>query len=336
MRSLRAASLWLVVLSSLLSGCVLVTGSFSLFDSSPQPLEERVISGESGPKILLIDIANVISSLEDRDGLGFGTRESTLARVQAELQRAAKDDAVRAVVLRINSPGGTVHASDTIFHDLSRFRQQKGVPIVAYFQDVAASGGYYVALSADEIIASPSTVTGSVGAIVFGVNARGLMKIVGLENQTIKSGSKKDIGSPLREMTPEEHAVLQSVVDGMRDRFVGLVKDRRPKVTEAALDTIADGRVFGANEALRIGLVDSIGYLEDAIDSAKGRANLAEAQVVMYRRPREYAESIYSKAGTPPAELSLLRIDGSDSLPNPGFLYMWMPDPLAAGLGSLR
>jgi protease-4 len=320
----------------LLPGCVLVTGSFSLFDSAPQPLEERVVSGEGPVKVLLIDIANVISSVEDRDGLSFITHESTLARVEAELELARKDDAIRAVVLRINSPGGTVHASDAIFYDMSRFGREKNVPIVAYFQDVAASGGYYVALSADEIVASPSTVTGSVGAVMYGINARGLMKIVGVENQTIKSGEKKDIGSPLREMTPDERAVLQSVIDGMRDRFVGLVKDRRPNVTDAALDTISDGRVFGANEALSIGLVDRIGYLQDAIDVAKRRSNIAEAQVVMYRRPREYAETIYSQAKAPPMELSLLRIGGSESLPTPSFLYMWMPDPLSAGLGSLR
>lgn len=336
MRSLCSAVRCLVLLLPLLPGCVLVTGSFSLFESKPQPLEEHVVAGEGSAKVLLIDIANVITSLEDRDGLGFGTRESTLARIEAELDRAGKDTAIRAIVLRINSPGGTVNASDSIFHDLSRFRQEKGVPIVAHFQDVAASGGYYIALAADEIVASPSTVTGSVGAIVYGVNVRGLMKIVGVENQTIKSGEKKDIGSPLREMTPDERAVLQSVIDGMRDRFVSLLKDRRPGVSESNLETIADGRVFGANEALSIGLVDRIGYLQDAIDVAKRRANMADAQVVMYRRPQEYAETIYSRSTTPPMELSLLKIGGSHSIAGPSFLYMWMPDSFSAELGSLR
>jgi protease-4 len=319
-----------------LPGCVLVTGSFSLFDTTPRPLEERVVAGAGDAKVLLIDVANVITSIEEREALGFGARESTLARVAAELEQARKDDAVRALVLRVNSPGGTVHASDAIFHDLSRFRREKGVPIVAHFQDVAASGGYYIALAADEIIASPSTVTGSVGAVAYGINVRGLMEKIGVGNQTIRSGDKKDIGSPLREMTPEEQAVLQTVVDGMRDRFVSLVKDRRRGVSAANLDIVADGRVFGADEALSIGLVDHIGYLQDAVDAAKRRAGVAEAQVVMYRRPQEYAETIYSRSAAPSLDVSVLRIDGGDSISGPSFLYMWMPGPLPVDFGSLH
>lgn len=323
---LTRVSLTLVAVLPFLPGCVLVTGSFTLFDSKPQPLEERVISGEGATKILLMDISDVITSLERRDGFGLTARENTLARVEAELAMAGKDDAVKAVVVRINSPGGTVNASDSIFHQLRRFKEEKGIPVVAHFMDVAASGGYYVALAADEIIASPTTVTGSVGAIAYGINVRELMKIVGVENQTIKSGTKKDIGSPLREMTADERDVLQSVIDGMRDRFVTLVRERRANVKTGDLETIADGRVFGADQALAIGLVDRIGYLADAIDTAKRLARLGRAQVVMYRRPRESAESIYARSPAPPVEVSLLRL-GADGppLPSPSFLYLWMP-----------
>lgn len=327
----------LVAALLLLPGCVLVTGSFSLFDSKPQPLEERVISGEGAVKILLVDISNVITSLGDRDAFGLSSSESTLGRVEAELDRASKDEAIKAVVVRINSPGGTVNASDSIFHQLLRFKESKGIPVVAHFLDVAASGGYYVALAADEIVASPTTVTGSVGAIAYGINVSELMKTIGVENQTIKSGAKKDIGSPLRQMTPGDKAVLQSVIDGMRDRFVGLVKERRPTITAEGLETISDGRVFGADQALSIGLVDRIGYLQDTIDVAKRRARVETAQVIMYRRPREYSETIYSRTTAPSVELSLLRIGSSgSSLPSPSFLYMWMPESMPAGFGSIQ
>jgi protease-4 len=326
----------MTLLVPLLSGCVLVTGTFSLFDSKPQPLEERVISGDGAAKVLLLEISNVITSQEDRDGFGWNTPESTLGRVEAELTLAAKDDAVKAIVVRINSPGGTVNASDSIFHQLRRFKDDEGIAVVAHFMDVAASGGYYVALAADEIVASPTTVTGSVGAVAYGINVRELMSKIGVGNQTIKSGAKKDIGSPLREMTPEEREVLQSVIDGMRDRFVDLVRERRPNVDAEALQTIADGRIFGADQALAVGLVDRIGYLEDAIEVARRRARLHEARVIMYRRPQEYSESIYSRSSAP-VEVSLLRLGGpGTSIPSPSFLYMWMPDSISAELGSIR
>lgn len=321
--------LCLVAALALLPGCVLVTGSFQLFDSKPQPLEERVVSGEGSSKILLIDISNAITSQDVRDGFGFVTEESTIARVQAELQMARKDDAVRALVLRLNSPGGTVTASDSIFHALSQFKQDRQIPVVAHFLDVAASGAYYVALAADEIIASPTSVTGSVGAVMYSVNLHGLMEKIGVEDQTIKSGDKKDIGSPLREMTEEDREILLSIINGMRERFVGLVEQRRPGIEAGVLETIADGRIFSADQALRIGLVDRVGHLQEAIDVAQRRARVAQARVIMYRRPREYSESVYSRASPGPVELNLLRLDAGSLGQGPSFLYMWMPQDVS-------
>jgi protease-4 len=217
-----------------------------------------------------------------------------------------------------------VTASDSIFHALMQFKQERRIPLVAHFLDVAASGAYYIALAADEIIASPTSVTGSVGAVMYSVNLNGLMAKIGVANQTVKSGDKKDIGSPLREMTEEDSEILHSIIDGMRDRFVGLVQERRPAIYAAALQTIADGRIFSADQALRIGLVDRVGQLQDAIDVARRRARIAEARLVMYRRPREYSESIYSQAASAPVELNLLKLD-SPFADGPSFLYMWAP-----------
>lgn len=318
-----------VVLLLFVSGCVFITGNLSPFVSKPQPLEEHVVSGEGKAKVLLLDVSRVITSHDEEGPFGITRRESTMARVRQELEQAAKDDNLRAIVLRLNSPGGTVTASDTIFHQLMAFKAERHVPIVAQMLDVAASGAYYVALAADEIVASPTTVTGSIGVVMYGVNLAGLMDKLGVTNQTLKAGERKDIGSPLREMTPEEQQILQSVLDSLQQRFVGVVRERRPGLSATTLQMIADGRILTADQALHAGLVDRIGYLDDTVQAAQRRAGLAEARVVLYRRPQDYAENIYSGVSLPaPASLqmNLLNLDlGALGHASPNFMYLWLP-----------
>src|SRR5207249_910617 len=153
--------------------------------------------------------------------------------------------------------------SDTIFHEIMAFKTERNVPVVAQLLDMATSGAFYVALSADEIVASPTTVTGSIGVVMYGVNLAGLMEKIGVTNQTLKAGTRKDMGSPLRKMMPEEAAILQSVLDQMQQRFLSLVQEHRPALRSDARQTIADGRILSADQALQDGLVDNIGYLED-------------------------------------------------------------------------
>ena len=309
-----------------LPGCAFVVADLNPFAARPQALEEYVVEGEGKAKILVVDVSHVISDEEREGTLGIGKEESVVARVTEELRQAGDDDRVQAVVLRINSPGGTVTASDTLYHVVRDFSAKKQVPVVAQLMDLGTSGAYYVALSTDEIVAQPTTVTGSIGVIMFGVDLAGLLDKVGVKNQTLKAGAHKDIGSPLRPMTPEERQILQSVLDDMRGRFVQLVRERRPQANAEMFAAVTDGRIITAGQALQAGLVDRIGYLDDAISVAKERAGLTEARVILYRRGNEFSENIYSKSGAAPAQVNLINFDlGALAGRGPAFMYLWQP-----------
>jgi len=302
------------------AGCV--TGQ--LFGGSREPLVETVIFGESGPKIALIDIDGVISDqAEDREFLE-PSGEGMVARVREQLDLARDDASVRALLLRINSPGGTVTASDILYQELMRFKRDRGLPVVAHFLGVAASGAYYVAMAADEVIAQPTTVTGSIGVIFLGVNVSGLMQKIGVADQTLTAGDQKDAGSWLRPMKPAERAHLQAVLDDMHDRFKQIVVAGRPSLDARRVDALADGRIYSADQALANGLVDGLGDLEQAVAVTQRRAGLASSRVVIYHRPREYRQNLYTQA--PPAP-NVLRLELTPSLPlaRPGFLYLWAP-----------
>jgi protease-4 len=302
-----------------LAGCSVVS-----IDLTPRvrPLEESTVEGSGTDKVLLIDLAGVLAeepvfTLESRPQVPL------LARVREELAKAEDDDRVRAVVLRINSPGGTVTASDILFHEVMRFKERRKVPVVASILDVGASGGYYVALAADRILAHPTTVTGSIGVLMLTVNASGLLEKIGVSATYVKSGEFKDMGSPFRSIRPEERALFQDLIDRFYGRFVELVARSR-KLDEARVRALADGRIYTAGEALSLGLIDQIGYLEDAIASAKSAAGLKEAKVVTYHRPRQYRATIYS-ATDPPAPAATLPDLARMVLSGPRFLYLWWP-----------
>lgn len=272
---------------------------------------------------------NKVAIVEVESFIGGGGRllpGTSVADVKEKLKRAAADAGVRAIVLRVNSPGGEVSASDTIFHEIMRFRKETGRPVVAAMVGMAASGGYYAALAADRIVAEPTAVTGSVGATLLYLNVEGLFGKIGLKSEHIQSGPLKDIGSPTRPMTPEEHKILQDLINSLFHRFIGLVRERRPDMTQADLDAISDGRVLTAQQALDLHMVDRIGYLDDALDEAYRLAGIQHAEVVLYRHFPSYNSNIYSAASAAPDPLAR----GLDLLlpPQAGavFLYLWTPE----------
>lgn len=304
----------------LMPGC---TFNFPLFPS-PGPLQETQIAGTGKAKVLLIEISGVISS---QDGDGLIPAPSLIASVKEQLTRASQDENVKAVVLRINTPGGTVTASDILHHEVKSFKASRKIPIVASIMDVGASGGYYVAAAADTVMAHPSSVTGSIGVIMLTVNARGLLEKVGLEATAVTSGPRKDMGSPFRTMTTEERAIFQGLIDSFYQRFLSVVQDGRPNLQMDQIKKLADGRIYTGDQAKASGLVDEIGYLEDAVNLAKQKAGLTEARVVTYKRPGEYSNNVYSKLMAPSPLASLANLDLMSFVRggSPQFMYLWMP-----------
>jgi len=307
------------------TGCFVVLGNPLGVLQRERPLEETTVEGEGRDKVLLVDISSVITDLPTRHAFGLIEEESTVGRVQSELKKAAKDERVKALVLRINSPGGGVTASDEVYGELVGFKREHKVPVVAALGDLAASGGYYVACAADQVVAHPTTVTGSIGVILVNLNLEGLLGKIGVRNETFKAGEHKDLLSPLRGATPEERRIVQSILDSLHARFVAVVREARPKLDTGRLAELTDGRIFDASQALAAGLVDRIGGLRDAIDVAKRSAGLETARVVMYRRADERRENIYSRAGGP-AQVNVLPVDlGALGGGGPRFMYLWAP-----------
>ena len=323
-RSMRISALGLIGL--VLAGCSVIS-----IDLTPRirPLQEQTVEGQGDAKILLMDLSGFLDEEGASPAVAIGAqppRVPTLVRIREELKKAAADDRVRALVLRINSPGGTVTASDIISREIDGFKANKRIPVVAVMMDVAASGGYYVALGADTIIAHPTTVTGSIGVIMITVNAQGLLEKIGVSASAIKSGPRKDMGSPFRHLTDEERAIFQSVIDELQNRFVAKVAERR-NLPIAKARQIADGRIYTAEQAAQNGLIDQIGYVDDAIRAAKRAAGVGEAQVIVYHRPREYRATYYARAdaSAPRLDTALTQFALLLGGTGPRFLYLWWP-----------
>jgi len=307
---------------------IMLSGCFFNVQLLPpvEPLQEKQVAGAGPDKIVLMDLTGVIS--EEEKGSALMPEPNPVARIKEELKKAAADPHVKAVVLRINSPGGTVTASDLIHHELELFKKQTGKKVIAGIVDLGASGGYYVAVAADKIVAHPTTVTGSIGVIMLSVNVGGLLEKIGVTGTAIKSGDKKDMGSPLRPMTPEERQLFQDVINQMYDRFVSVVAAGRKNMTLDQVKRAADGRIYTAQQALDLGLVDRIGYLDDTIELAKTEAGLREASVVTYARPGKFKDNIYSQVpNSGPQTVNIVNLDLRAFVQSgvPRFMYLWAP-----------
>jgi protease IV len=312
------------ILISLLAVCTIHGCAFISIplSSRTQPLEEKVLEGEGRNKILLIDISGIISSEKKRSFADPDTGPDMVARVKEELDKAAEDEKVRAVILKINSPGGTVTASDIIYKEILKFKEKTGTYVTASLMDIAASGGYYIACASDTIVAHPTTVTGSIGVIAMKFNVKGLMDKLGVQEDSIKSGDMKDILSPFRPMTADEHKVIQNIIDSLQMQFMEAVVHGRKNLSLDKLKPLADGRVFTAKQAFDAQLIDNIGYLDDAIEITKKGKDLKDARIITYRRPPTYKNNIYSQTS-----FSIFNFGESEfvSYLPVRFMYLWNP-----------
>jgi len=296
-----------------------------------QPLQEEVVLRESLwtlHKVALVDVDGLLQNARPSSLLGPGG-ENPVSLLAEKLDRAAADPHVKALVLRVNSPGGGVTATDLMYQQLRDFRSRTGKPIIAVMLDVAASGGYYLACAADRIYAHPTTVTGSIGVVMIAPEISGTMEKIGVQVNVIKSGELKDMGSLFRRMGDKERAVFQGLIDGMYARFLEVVTAGRPKLSPEQVRELADGRVFLGAQAKELGLVDEVGTLRAAVDGAKAAAGLghAKVKVVRYVRPLDYRPNIYARADSPPAQVNVVNLQLPDWLsnPTPQLMYLWAP-----------
>jgi protease-4 len=223
-----------------------------------------------GGSVAQIDVTGAIRESED---------------IVRQIRKYQDDGSIKALVLRIDSPGGGVAASQEIYEQLVRFKK-KGKPIVVSMGEVAASGGYYIACTADTIFASPGTVTGSIGVILSFPVFENLMDKVGIKMEVVKSGALKDVGDPGHRMTPQEQKMLQSVIDDTYGQFVSIVSENRD-LDSSYVRSLADGSIFTGRQALEKGLVDKLGTLDDAIAAAGEMTDLGtKPRVVKERRYR--------------------------------------------------
>ena len=310
-----------------LYGCV----SIDLGGNYSSPLQREIlVNGNNNKRIALIDVSGIISSQGGRSMLG--SSPSTVEHMVMQLRAAAASDDIKAVVIKINSPGGGVTASDIIYQEIMNFKQHSGKKVIAIMMDVAASGGYYIALPADHIVAHPSTVTGSVGVIMAAPNFTKLMDKIGVEFMVYKSGENKDAGSPFRTPSESDKELMRGLNTDMAKRFHSLVEKHRT-ITSANMDLIKTARVFTGNKAKEIGLVDEVGYLSDGLnkacelinDSAKKTAH-KPCEVIAFRYTHNANDTVYHSSAQAQAQTPALVAMPSILKPldiKPGHYYLW-------------
>jgi protease-4 len=314
-------------LAGLLGGC----GTPSLLITPVQntnTLDETTVAPGKGwfpDKIAIVELEGVISNT--KSGGLLAATENPVSLFTQELNKAADDSSVKAIVLRVNSPGGTVSASDAMYQILLRFKAKTHKPVVASVQEVGASGAYYVSCGADKIVAQPTSLVGSIGVIFETFNLEGTMNKLGVRPENYKSAAHKDIGSPFREPTEDEKKIMQQLVDDYYARFQMIVTTNRPIPNMVDLPMITDGRVFSGTKAQELGLVDKTGLLEDAIDLARELSHSPNSEVVEYKRPYGYGGSIYAlnSAPMPKSDVLHLELPEAASMLPTGFYYIWKP-----------
>ena len=307
------------------TGCM--APNIKLFTDSADPLLEYTMDEGSDDKILVMSLNGVISD-RPKEGL-LRSRPGVVQEFVSRLDKARRDPAIKALILKIDSPGGTVTASDILYKELLDYKEATGVKVIVVMMNVAASGGYYAALPADYILAHPTTLTGSVGVIFMTPDFQEVMDKIGVGMNVTKSGDKKDMGSPWRKRTPEEEKIFQDLIDTMATRFKDKVVKHR-SLSDEAIETVTSARVFLPDEAKELGLIDGIGYLSDAVPKASELASLdSTPTVVVYRRTEHADDNMYNSAlnrgGSGTINLIDTGLSHELSSMRTGLYYLWLP-----------
>lgn len=272
---------------------------------TPQ-LNEILVEGkrEAFEKIAIITINGPIMYQED-SWSSFTNPTNSAEFIIKQIRQAREDQKIKAMILNIKSPGGSITASDDIYREIVKTKTA-GKKVVAFLNETAASGGYYIALPANTIMASPTTITGSIGVIAESMNIKELLEKYGVKFEIIKSGKYKDIMSAYREMTPEERDLLQKILDEYYAQFVNLVKTHRTAIDQNKLGEITDGRVFTAKQAQDLKLIDELGYEDDAINLAMKLSGLREKNIIQYKQPFSW-ESFFAQASANFSQYALIK-----------------------------
>jgi protease-4 len=286
-RAIRISALF--VLFIMMQSCAFISMDLAGITQF-QPFEERVFNPGSSDKILVVEVLGPIATTATRD---FFPKQGTVERLDVILNQAKKDKNIKGLILKIDSPGGGINASDLVFKEIKSFKEERKIPVVACVTGMGTSGAYMAALSADRIVALPSSMVGNVGVLLPSISLEGLMDKLGIRNQTLTSGKFKDTGNPLRDMTSDDRAILEGIVGEFQRDFIARVKENRP-VTAEDLAVIQDGRVMTAATGLKFHLVDQVGYYEDALKAMESLSKAVNPTVVVYRRRGENQGGFYS------------------------------------------
>jgi protease-4 len=237
-----------------------------------------VREGDAFNRIALIDVQG---EMINQQVSPFAQGGYNHALILDQLEQIKTDDTVKAILLRVNTPGGGVYESAELTDKIKEVKEARDIPVYTVMESMAASGGYYISAQSEKIFATEETLTGSIGVIMQGFNVSGLLDKLGIEDTTIKSGDLKDLGSTTRPNTEEEIAVLQGLVDGMYERFVSEIIVGRDMSRDQVLD-LADGRIYSGAQAKTLGLVDELGYFDDALATLEADFDLSGAEVFQY------------------------------------------------------
>ncbi|HHX59961.1 MAG TPA: signal peptide peptidase SppA [Epulopiscium sp.] len=234
--------------------------------------------GSLSSRIAVIDVEGEII---DQTTSPFAVAGYNHKKILANLEQIKTDETIKALILRVNSPGGGVYESAELTNKIIEVKEIRDIPVYTVMGSVAASGGYYIAANSEKIYAQAETLTGSIGVIMQGFNVTGLLDKLGIEDRTIKSGDLKDLGSMTRENTSEELAVMQGLVDNMYERFIDTVESGR-ELSRDDIYTLADGRIYDGTQAVENGLIDELGYFKDALMDLRESYSLEDAQVISF------------------------------------------------------